>query len=621
MATRSPWQYLRPHQWQFYWGTALLFATNAIFLGIPVELGRMVDALRAGDAAQAVHHCLWLSAYAVATALTRIGSRLRIFNAARAAEYDLRGELFGHLLTMEPAYFRGGTGNAMTALTSDMQTVRALWGAGILNVANTVFAFGTVLIMMVRIDPLLTLLSIVPYPAIIIVGRAFGKHIFRASQATQQRLSELSNALQEDFGGIAVLRAYGAEPYRRRAVVNSSSHLLGANMGLVKVRGYLAPTLAALGSMGTLAVLWYGGNQAIAGKLDVGDLVEFSALLVRLVWPTVALGWMLSLWQRGMASWQRVEQVLSRRSKTAAALDATSHAPTTTAPQAPAAAAPANAVLDIRHLSITIGGHTILEDVSLTARRGEVIAIVGATGAGKSTLCDAICGLIEIPAGAVYVMGDDMATPSAVARRHDIDYAQQDAFLFSTTVGDNIAFGLGRGSALAGHSLQEIDRLDANTAAMAQSAVDDPLDRAAIESACIAAGLTTDLAAMPQGLHTVVGERGITLSGGQRQRTALARALIRKPTILLLDDSLSSVDAKTEAAILEALDTWLLGTTTILISHRPNVIRRAARVYVLEAGRIAEMGPPEALLAQGGIFASLYGTDKLAHEVTQGVTP
>ena len=580
----SPWTYLLPYRSRMVIGASMLLATNLAFLGIPVTMGLAVEALRGPDPSHEVpRYALFMVLFAIATAVTRIVSRVMIFNAGRAAEYDLRSDLFGHLMTLEPAYYREHpTGDVMTRLTSDVATVRALWGAGVLNVVNTACAFVPVLFMMLRIDPWLTLFAILPYPTIFFIGQVMGRQIYKASRGAQEHLGQLSNGIQEDLTGIQVIKSYGVEDERRGAFRVRSERLLERNMELVRVRGQMTPALSALGSAAVVLVLWIGGRRVLSGHISLGHMVEFLGYLARLAWPTLALGWMIQLMQRGRASWVRLQTILERK-------------PVIADDRVPAdgglALADVKGDVRVQDLTITIDGRTILDRINLHLSPGTVTAIVGRTGSGKSTLVDCLTRLIDVPAGTVFLDGRDINCVPLATLRGAVGYAPQEAFLFSTSIADNIAFGYGAGTVKGAG--QEIRAMEVDARA---------------ERAAEAAGLARDLAALPDAYGTIVGERGITLSGGQRQRVALARALASEPKVLILDDSLSSVDAETERVILDRLEQVMHGRTSVLISHRVAAVKNADQIVVLDEGRIAESGSHDALLAKGGLYAELYRT-------------
>jgi len=591
VSERSSLGYLRPYRKQLTLGVAMLALTNIAYLGVPEMLGNAIDALGARDQHYIFGLVGWMIVFAAITAVSRIVSRIWIFNAARAAEYDLRSGMFGHLMTLSPAYYRDHpTGDVMSRLTNDVQTVRAMWGAGLLNLANAVIAFVTVLGRMLWTDPVVTLWAILPFPLIYIVGQAMSRRIYGTMRSVQAELGALSSRIQEDLGAIQVIKTYGLEEVRRTGFVERSERLLRENMEAAKVRIQLGPMLNTLASLGTAILILFGGRAYYYSNMTKGDLVAFSGYLARLVWPTLTLGFMLSLVQRGRASWSRLVQLQ----------DTKSDIPDGT--EAPLAATPKPARIEIKGLDVKVGDRTLLEGIDLTLEPGTVTAIVGRTGAGKSTLVDALCRLIDVPANTIFIDGRDITTLPLASLRAQIGYAPQEAFLFSTTIGDNIAMGYGGGTAIPAARAKELERV----VGMAISA--DLREEPRVTDAATAAGLTRDLAVMPEGLATIVGERGITLSGGQRQRVALARALAASPRLLVLDDSLSSVDAETERVILKHLRAVMTGRTAVLISHRVAAIKDADQILVLDQGKIVARGTHEQLLAQGGLYGDLYRT-------------
>ncbi len=573
-------------------GVATLLATNLCFLGIAEYLKRAIDALQDGHAEDVGPAVLFLIMFSVATAITRIVSRVSIFNAARAAEYDLRSELFGHLMTLSPAYYRDHpTGDVMSRLTNDVQTVRAMWGAGLVHLANSLTAFATVLTYMIWLDPRVALLAIIPYPLIMLVGKALSRRIYRTTREVQAELGSLSSRIQEDLSAIQVIKTYGLEEVRRGGFLDGSKRLLDKNMAAANVRIQLGPILNTLAPLAVAILILVGGRAVIHGDIGVGAFTAFGALLARLVWPTLTLGFMLALVQRGRASWSRLVQLQETRSDLVDSVDAD-----------PIAANGGPASVEVKGLTIRIDGRALLDDVSFTLPPGSVTAVVGRTGAGKSTLVEALCRMIEVPPGSIFLDGRDVTTIPLASLRAQLGYAPQEAFLFSTTIADNVAMGYGAGTAIPAARRAELERVGA--AGVAKDLSGEPRVTDAAESA----GLARDLLVMPEGLSTVVGERGITLSGGQRQRVALARALAARPRLLLLDDSLSSVDAETERVILANLRAVMSGRTAVLISHRVAAIKDAAQILVLDQGKLVERGTHEELIAKGGLYSELYRT-------------
>jgi ATP-binding cassette subfamily B protein len=588
---RSSLGYLKPYRRAVFGGVAMVLATNLCGLGLPYFLGRGVQALKDQHSSEVPRAVALLIAFSIATALTRIASRVWIFNAARAAEYDLRSHLFGHLMTLSPGYYRDHpTGDVMSRLTNDVQTVRAMWGAGAVHLANAVTAFATGLTMMMVLDPAVALLSIVPYPLIFFVGQALSKRIYRTTREVQAELGGLSARIQENLGAIQMIKTYGLESVRRSGFLEGSKRLLDKNMAAAKVRIQLSPILNTLAPLGVAILILAGGRAVIHGSLGVGYYTAFGILLARLVWPTLTLGFMLALVQRGRASWSRLVQLQETRTDI---VDSTE-------PPLPQTTLPAH--VEVKELSIQIGARAILDHVSFELAPGSITAIVGRTGSGKSTLVEALCRLIEVPPGAIFLDGRDVTAIPLASLRGQLGYAPQEAFLFSTTIADNIAMGYGGGTAIPAARARELERAGAVAAAI------DLSDEPKVTAAAAAAGLTRDLAVMPERLATIVGERGITLSGGQRQRVALARALAALPRLLVLDDSLSSVDAETERVILEHLRGVMHGRTAVLISHRVAAIKDADQILVIDQGKIVERGTHDELLAAGGLYGELYHT-------------
>jgi ATP-binding cassette subfamily B protein len=561
-----------------------LAATNAFSLAIPWLVKSSIDALRAQPAAVAhaivVRDAALIIGFAVAQAVIRTWSRVLIFNAGRNVEYQLRRDLFSHLMRMEPAFYRRHpTGDLMSRLTNDLSAVRMLFGPGLLNLFNTAFVYATALWLLVRLSPALTLWALLPYPLVLLAARLASRRMYRASRAIADQLGTMSAAIQEDLAGIAVIKHYALEPARQAGFRKLNDEYLTRSLALVRARGTLMPLFAMLGGIGTLIVLWVGGREVIAGRLSVGSLVAFNGYLALLSWPTFALGWIIGIWQRGIAAWGRVRELLVA---TPGIKDTGSGQGEAGKPDLPAGAGAPS--IEVRELTIAVDGRKLLDGVSFALPAGATLAVVGRTGAGKTTLVDALMRLQDVAPGTVHVANRDVTGMPLAELRGLCGYAPQDAFLFSATVAENVGFGV--------HGGATPER---------------------VRWAAEAAGLAPDIAVLPDGYETLVGERGITLSGGQRQRVALARALAADPRLLILDDSLSSVDAGTEREILTRLRPILAGRTSILISHRVAAVKDADQILVLDAGRVAERGSHAALLAQGGLYASLY-REQLAEE-------
>jgi len=569
----------------FLLGFLCLAATNTLVALIPWLLGGAIDALTRGGAeghATVLRNAGLIAACAVLQMLISTWSRVLIFNGGRNIEYALRRDVFAHLTALDPGFYRRHpTGDVMSRLTNDLGAVRLVFGPGILNLVNTAVSYVATLWLLVHLSPHLTLLALLPYPALIVGARMVTRAMYRASREIQDQLGHMSTAVQEDLAGIAVIKHYALEERRHARFRVVNDEYLARSLRLARARGSLMPLFAVLGGVGTLIVLWAGGREVIGGRLTIGGLVAFNSYLIQLSWPTIALGWIIGIWQRGIAAWARVRELLATPPAIADA--------DTDAGRAPAAAeaAPARPSIDVRGMTLEIDGRRLLDDVSFSLPAGATLAVVGRTGAGKTLLVDALVRLHEVAPGTVRIGGVDITEMPLARLRSLLGYAPQDAFLFSATIAENIAFGI------------------------REQAADADLR---VRRAGEAAGLTPDIAALPEGYDTLVGERGITLSGGQRQRVALARALAADPQILILDDSLSSVDAQTEREILSRLRPILAGRTSVVVSHRVAAVKDADQILVLDGGRVAERGTHAELLAKGGLYASLY-REQLAAEV------
>ncbi len=553
----------------FALGTVFLVATQACALSVPQLLRIATDALVDADLDTVFRMAWGLVGLAALGAVTRVASRLLIFNSGRGVEHDLRQDAFVHLCRLAPSFFaRMPLAQVMSRMVNDLTQVRLLLGPGVLNLTNTFLVYLVVIPLLLWTDWELTLLALLPLPILLLLGRTFARFIYTYSAEAQDRLGRLSTKVQENLTGTMTVRVYGEEAEEERRFRGLNEHYLETNLKLARLRGILFPLMGLAGSIGSVVVLAVGGYRIADGAMTMGQFVQFNAYLAALTWPTIALGWTISLWQRGVAAMDRLGDIYE--------------APPTLVDGPRPVEGPGGAFrgrVEVQHLSISYGRVQALDDVSLTIEPGQTVVLVGKTGAGKSTLMKVLARLVEVPDGTVFVDGADINQLPLRFVREGIGYAPQDAFLFSRSLRENVAFGWPDAAAEA------------------------------VESAVQTAALDTDAAGFPEGLETMVGERGITLSGGQRQRTTLARALLVEPRVLLLDDTLSAVDSETEQKILEGLEK-AKDQTVVIATHRLNVAGLADRIVVMEGGRVVEQGTESELLASGGAYATLHARDQ-----------
>ena len=535
---------------------------------------RAIDDLAAdATAAPLSRHVTIIVLLALGNGVARLASRFTMIGGAQRIESEIRDDLYAALQTFPPAHFASRrTGDLMARASSDVGAVKSLVGFGLVSLVGTLFAFGGVLAAMLAVDPWLTVWALAPYPVLVLLGRRFNVVLSERTQAAQDQLGVLSARVQEYLGGMAVVRAYTLEPKARAEFARANTEYLRRSLALVRIQTGLAPLMGLIAGVGTLVVLWAGGTAVVGGRLSLGALVAFTGYLGYLTWPTVALGWTLSMARRGLTSMERIQDVL------AAAVPA--------APAGAPLAVPAS--LAFRSLTFAYTGREpALAGVSFEVAEGEMVAVVGPTGSGKTTLGLLLARLWEPPRGTVFVGGHDVTRlPLAVLRRL-LAYVPQEAFLFSRTLAENVSLGR------------------------------EGVDESEVRAAATAAGVAEEIDRFPAGFASVVGERGLTLSGGQRQRVALARALVRAPRILVLDDAFASIDAAKEEEIVGNLRRAVGGRTVLLATHRLRAAQAADRVVVLDAGRVVEQGRHDDLVRAGGLYARLWRIQQLEEEIAR----
>jgi ATP-binding cassette subfamily B protein len=538
-------------------------------------LKRAVESLqfpgRAGHSAG--YFGLLIIGAAIAHGVVRIFSRTTLLHAGRRIEYRIREDLYAALLSLDLPYLsRERTGDLLSRFSNDLTNVRMLIGFGVLNVINTVVVYVSALFLMGRIDPFLTFCSVLPYPLMIILVKQVSRKIFHHSKRAQEELAALTSQAEESIAASVVVKAYRREESRIGSFRELAGRYLSSSMKMANLRGIVIPFMASMSGLGTLIVLFVGGNRVISGLMTLGDFVAFTAYLAMLIWPTVVLGWILNLLQRGAASMGRLNAVLEAKATVA---------------ESPSPVVPGgiSGEMEFRSLSFGYNGAPLLRDVSLRIEAGNRIGIVGPVGCGKTTLVRLIARLYPVADGMIFLDGTDINRLPVKQLRDAIGFVPQESFLFSRTIGENIAYGR-------------------------EGATDDEMKEAARLSR-----LDGDVAGFPAGYETLVGERGVTLSGGQKQRTAIARALLKNPAILILDDPLSAVDARTEEEILGGLARYYGGRTVLIISHRLSALRGCNLIIVMDEGRIAEQGTHDELLALCGRYAAIHREQNLREEI------
>ena len=514
-----------------------------------------------------------------------------IIGASRDIEFDIRNDFFARLIRQPLGYYQSRrTGDLMSRATNDLNAVRMMIGPAIMYSTNTILVFIVGIGLMLTIDVRLTLIALIPLPFVTVTVRYFGREIHKRFEQIQAQLSEVSAIVQEALSGVRVVRAYRQEEHEQQRFRKANQEYFGRNLVLIRLQAAFFPSMTLFLGFGSMLVLWLGSRDVIRGSITLGEFVAFNGYLVMLAWPMIAFGWVTNIMQRGLASWGRMLEVLDHEP----AIDDTGVTPA-------GQAAALDGAIEFRDLTFAYPGTTrpVLERVSLRIEPGETLAIVGGTGSGKSTLINLLARLHDPAPGTVLIGGVDIREIPLARLRGAIGFVPQEPFLFSDTIAENVMFG------------------DPESAGGAASAVPRPKGEVptAVREAAAVARLDKDIEGFPRGFETMVGERGITLSGGQKQRTALARAVVVDPKILILDDALSAVDTYTEEEILSRLRAVMRERTSILVSHRISTVRGADQIVVLEGGRVAERGRHEDLVGRNGLYAAMHRKQLLEEEL------
>ena len=572
--------YLRKYRRGFLLGTICVFFNNGIWILFPQVIRRAVDDLYLGVSQ---HKLLIYSLLLVAVALTKgifqFLTRWVIIGISREIEFDLRNDLFRHLESLSYSYYqRTRTGDIMARATNDLNAVRMLLGPAIMYSANTIVFTAGALAFMLAISPRLTLYAFLPLPVVSIVVQYFGRRIHERFERIQAMFSDISARVQENLSGARVIRAYVQEKAEISAFEEANREYIARSLKLVRLMGMLWPTLETMLGMAIVLVLWIGGRQVLLHRITVGDFVAFNTYMVQLTWPVIALGWVINIFQRGTASMARINEILIEKPEIA-------DSPALSA--AKSSRAQIEGEIEFRNLQFAYDGTPVLRDINLRIPAGSSLAIVGPTGSGKTTLVSLIPRIYDAEPGSVLLDGRPIRGYRLEDLRRNVGFVPQETFLFSDSVRENIVFG-------------KPEATDAE-----------------VKEAATAASIAGDIESFPEQYKTLVGERGITLSGGQKQRTAIARAILRDPRVLILDDALSSVDTQTEDKILNHLREIMQGRTTIFISHRVSTVRNADRIAVLHGGRIVELGTHDELLSLNGYYTDLYNKQLLEEELAE----
>jgi ATP-binding cassette subfamily B protein len=570
--------YLVRYRWRWVAGVLLTICSTAFGLATPWLLREAIDTFSGGGSSLG-WPLAWYGAAIVVLALfeavSRFSSRYILTGASRWVEYELRNRYFAHLETLEPAFFqRNRTGDLMARATNDLSAVRALFGPAAYTILSTGLLVIIALVLMFQLSASLAVWAALVTPATITVFVVTRTRIEQRFTKVQEQFAAMADHAQETFAGERVVKAYAQENAEIETFRFTSQEYVRRQLSQIRLTGLLWPTMTLVVGLLIVYLLYAGGRQVVDGQLTLGEFVQFNAYVSMMAWPMMALGWVATMWQQGSASLRRIHEVLS--------IQATIADGGRTQPMAQV-----RGELQFRDVCLEVDGQLILRDICLTIPPGSTYAVVGPLGSGKSSLVHLIARLADPTSGQVLLDGVDIRELPLTELRRQIGFVPQETFLFSGSLRHNVAFGISEAEATESR----------------------------IRGAVHLSRLENDLDQWPNGLDTLVGERGVTLSGGQKQRTAIARAVAKDPAILVLDDALSSVDTRTEEAVLQSLHDFMQRRTSIVIAHRLSTTRSADQVVVLDHGRIVEQGTHVELVARGGLYTRIYRRQLIAQEL------
>ncbi len=581
--TGNAWllSYQKKYLWRLIVGTLFVLGSTIFSVFVPNQVGKAIDALKTNGVTSEIifHHALLIVCASIISGCFLYLQRRTLINMSRFIEYDLRNDFYAHLQKLPLQFYQDNrTGDLMARSTNDLGAVRQIVGPAIMYGEGTLFRCLIVIPIMFTISWKLTLILLITMPLVSLTVKWFGQQIHVRFEKIQEFFSDISARAQENLNGVRVIRAYAQEHAEIANFDKLNQQYVDRNLDLVKLSAVFRPLMQFLIGFGFAAILWYGGRETALGNMSLGDFAAFNLYLEQLIWPLIAMGYVTNLVQRGTASLKRMHEIMQvepaiRDEKTTGRMRDKEIR--------------AMGSIEFRDLTFRYSESTpeVLRDINLTIEPGQTVAFIGRTGSGKSTLMNLVPRLLDVAPGMVLIDGQPIREIPLQTLRENIGYVTQETFLFSETLGENIAFGVEKSEAPQ------------------------------IARAAAVAGLADDINGFPKQYETLVGERGITLSGGQKQRTAIARAIMREPKILILDDALSAIDTYTEEKILSELRGVMKGRTSLIVAHRISTVKDADLICVLDHGRIVERGTHEELMRLGGEYADLYERQLLEEEL------